>query len=87
MASPRRPTGKTEVMKRRASHDALSAPKASPADRPDPATAKLLQVLAEELEDVRNELASLRDEMAVIRAKLAQRGRDGGSYSVVEDGR
>jgi hypothetical protein len=43
-------------------------PEAVDGARPDRATARLLQVLAEEIDELRTELQALRDEVSVLRA-------------------
>lgn len=47
--------------------------------RPDPATTRLLQILAEEIDDLRSELQALREEVAVLRAMTPVR-KVTGSY-------
>lgn len=48
-------------------------PAAATAGRPDPAVAQLLQVLAEEIEELRSDLHAVREEVAVLRAVVSDR--------------
>lgn len=57
----------------------VSKVQAATAARPDPATAQLLQILAEEIEELRSDLHAVREEVAVLRAVVSDR-RVTGSY-------
>ncbi len=57
---------------------------AATATRPDPATARLLQVLAEEIEDLRTDLLAVREEVAVLRTVIADRKVTGGYRGVTK---
>lgn len=48
-------------------------------------TQNMLQVLAEELHDLRAELNEVRDEVAILRAKLASRTAFGSYKGIVEE--
>ena len=50
-----------------------------PDPRPDPATTRLLQILAEEIDELRSDLQALREEVVVLRAMTPQR-KVTGSY-------
>ena len=80
MATSRRPSPvsptKTSERPPRKSTQRLPVSKvqaAGPAARPDPATAQLLQILAEEIEELRSDLHAVREEVAVLRAVVSDR--------------
>jgi hypothetical protein len=52
--------------------------------RPDPATTMLLQILAEEIDDLRSEVQALREELAVVRALGPARKVTGGYRGVTK---
>ena len=52
---------------------------------PDPATQDLLQVLAEDIEDLRGQLKAVRDEMAILRTVVAAQGKVSGGYRRVNE--
>ncbi len=82
MATSRRPPVTASERPQRRSTQRLTTGKVQPATtvtRPDPATAQLLQVLAEEIEDLRTELLVVREEVAVLRTVIADR-KVTGSY-------
>jgi hypothetical protein len=86
MATSRRPSpasGKTPERPPRKSTQRLPASKVQTATataaRPDPATAQLLQILAEEIEELRADLHAVREEVAVLRAVVSDR-KVTGSY-------
>lgn len=56
-----------------------------PTERPGRATQNLLQVLAEDVEDLRAQLKALREEMAIVRTVVAAQGKASGGYRRVNE--